>query len=131
MKLFKMMTKNSYLINKKSFCENIKKKEGIVARVKNSFKKYGKLGLAVYTTAYLFGLEVFYELLERKVINSEGVVEKFEQYGLDKYVDIRKRVNDNPKTANFAIAYILNYAFDLIRIPTVLLFLKYYFRRFK
>jgi hypothetical protein len=124
-----MNKRNSNLI--KQYCEKITKREGTFARVKNSFKKYGKLGLVVYISAYILGIGVFYELLDRKVIKSDNVVEKFEHYKLDKYIDIRKKINDNPKTANLAIAYVLNYAFDLVRIPTVLLFLKYYFKRFK
>jgi hypothetical protein len=122
--------KNNLDKNSKILSPN-EEKQGIFKKIKNSFKKYGKFGIGLYTVLYIGGFGAFYYLIENKVIQKDQVVTAFEKIGLNKLVDVRQKVNDNPKSANLVLAYIINYAFDLIRIPACLLFLKFYFKKFR
>jgi hypothetical protein len=125
----------------RNFCDKIpennnsstpnEEKKGIIKRIKNAFKKYGKFGIGLYVVLYVGGFGAFYYLIENKIIKTDQVVTAFEKIGLNKLVDVRQKVNDNPKSANLVLAYIINYAFDLIRIPACLVFLKYYFKKFR
>jgi hypothetical protein len=124
----------------RNFCDKIpqnnnssptEEKKGIIKRIKNAFKQYGKFGIGLYVVLYVGGFGAFYYLIENKIIKTDQVVTVFEKIGLNKLVDVRQKVNDNPKSANLVLAYIINYAFDLIRIPACLVFLKYYFKKFR
>jgi hypothetical protein len=115
-----------------NFCESTnnsqndtKKKVGIIAKI----KQYGKLGIFFYSIYYFLGLGAFYYLLEKDVITNEHVIKVFETLGITKYVNLRKKIQDNPKKAKFISAYLINYLFEFVRIPTTLIFLKYYFKK--
>jgi hypothetical protein len=118
------------IFRKFSQSENNSKKEinnkiGIIAKI----KQYGKFGIFFYTVYYYLGLGSFYYLLENDVIKTEHVIKVFETLGITKFVDIRKKIEDNPKKAKFLSAFFINYLFEFVRIPTTLIFLKYYFKK--
>ncbi len=116
---------------RKNFCEIKIEEKGIIKKIKNSFKKYGKFGLAIYSIYYVAGFAGFYYLIESDVIKLDHIVKTFEFVGLNKFIDVRQKVKDHPKSANLVMAYLINYLFETVRIPTTLLFLKYYFKKYK
>jgi hypothetical protein len=116
----------------RNFCESTKnsqndpkKKIGIIGKI----KQYGKFGIFFYSVYYFLGLGSFYYLLEKDVITNEHVIKVFETLGITKYVNIRKKIEDNPKKAKFLSAYMINYLFEFVRIPTTFIFLKYLFKK--
>jgi hypothetical protein len=123
--------KNSVDKNSSKETKESAQKIGLIKKIKNAFKIYGKFGLILYTTLYIGGFAGFYYLIENNVIKKEQVISGFEKMGLDKFVDVRQRVKDNPKSANAVLAYVINYAFEIVRIPGTLIFLKYYFKKFR
>ncbi len=115
-----------YKTHLKKFCEGQPKKWAF-----SKLKKFGKFGLIFYTSYVCIAFAGFYILLETKLIKLEKVIQFTEKYGVNKYIDIRKKVDEYPKMANIVTAYLLNQIFEIIRLPTTILFLTYYFKKYK
>jgi hypothetical protein len=117
----------SKLISKK-FCDKIEQPKGLFDKL----KKFGKFGLIFYSSYVAIAYATFYLLLEYKYLDVNKVIDWFESRGLNKYINIRKRVSKaNPKLVNLIVAYILNQVFEVVRLPTTILFLTYWMRRRK
>src|SRR5690349_10451557 len=88
---------NFYNTTKKLFSDNAnnnKEATGLLAKI----KKFGKFGMIFYSAYVTAGFITFYILLEYKYIKVEKVVNWFEDKGINKYIDIRKKVDEaNPK----------------------------------
>lgn len=115
----------------RNFCDKSKveitKSGGLISKV----KKYGKFGIAFYWIYCVLGFAGFYLLLTTKIIKLEKVIESSEKWGVDKYVNIRKKTKEYPNASNIVAAYLLNQLFEVVRLPTTIMFLSYYFRKYK
>ncbi len=102
--------------------------KGLIGKI----KKFGKFGIIFYSAYVAISFIGFYILLHYKVIKIEKVVDKFEEKGLKKYVDIRSKLSKvDEKYVNVLGAYLLNQVFEVVRFPTTILILTYIFRRKK
>ena len=74
----------------------------------------------------------FYFLIKYKYINTDKFINYCEEKGVTKYVDIKSiKEKAGDQYADLAVAYVINYIFDIIRIPGCLFILSYWFRKAK
>jgi hypothetical protein len=125
--------KNYYGNKKYSFSsQENQNKENESKGLMGKIKKFGKFGIIFYTAYVAAGFLGFFILLQYKFLKVDKVIDKFEEKGLNKYIDIRKKLKDvDPKYVNILAAYILNQVFEIIRFPTTLLILTYIFKKKK
>jgi cell division protein FtsL len=112
------------------FCTNNNPIEpkGLMGKI----KKFGKFGIIFYSAYVTIAYITFFLLLQYKVIDTNKTITWLEKKGVNKYIDVRKKIEQaNPKLVNFIFAYILNQLFEVIRLPTTLLFLTYWMKRAK
>jgi hypothetical protein len=108
------------------------KKENESKGLMGKIRKFGKFGIIFYTAYVAAGFLGFFLLLQYKFLKVEKVIDKFEEKGLNEYIDIRKKLKDvDPKYVNLLAAYILNQVFEIVRFPTTILILTYIFRKKK
>jgi hypothetical protein len=87
--------------------------------------RFGKVGVAIYFGYWILTGIIIYFLVVNKYINREKLEEQIKkyQYLASVYEKISSKIGD--KYTDFAIAYTLNSAFELFRLPTFLLFMKF------
>jgi len=130
----KILFQKNYFVNKKySFSsQGNQKKENESKGLMGKIKKFGKFGIIFYTAYVAVGFLGFFLLLQYKFLKVEKVIDKFEEKGLNKYIDIRKKLKDvDPKYVNLLAAYLMNQVFEIIRFPTTILILTYIFKKKK
>ena len=57
------------------------------------FTKYGKVGLFLYTSMYITTGVAFFYLIKLRYIDPNKAVDYVESKNLNKYIDVRKRMN--------------------------------------
>jgi hypothetical protein len=89
-------------------------------------KKFGPLGLIIYTIYWISTGLILYILLKRKYIDTDSIIKKTSNNEtIHKYYNkIEKKIGSNNK--DIAVAYLLNAVLEIIRLPTFL----YFFRKF-
>jgi len=114
--------------NSKESPQKENKSKGLIGKI----KQFGKFGIVFYSAYVAISFIGFYILLHYKVIKIQKVVDKFEEKGLSKYLDIRSKLSKvDEKYVNVLGAYLLNQIFEVVRFPTTILILTYIFRKKK
>jgi hypothetical protein len=118
-------------LQKFSFCKKeVNNGNNIKTGMMGKIKQYGKVGIIFYSAYSICGLLAFYFLLEYKYIKTDKVIEKFNEWGLNKYIDVQKKIEGaNPKHVNLITAYLINQVFEIVRLPTTIIILKYIFSK--
>ncbi len=100
--------------------------------LKQKIKTYGLFGLYFYIFSYIATFGFFYLLTKLKIINSDKFFFKAQEWGLEKYVDI-KGIRDyiGPKYADLVVAVIINEVCEVIRLPLVVALLPKLVKKFK
>jgi hypothetical protein len=92
---------------------------------KSILKQYGAKGFALYMSYWvLSGLFIYY-LVVNKYINTDKVIDKIQGTMLERYYNKIK----GSKSTDFAIAYLINACLEVVRLPTFLLFARYFLRK--
>jgi len=95
-------------------------------------KRYGMAGVGLYITLWASGFLVFYGLTRKKYINKDTVLKYWDDQGLNNYVDIKAfKDKYGEEYLDLLVAYVINYAFDLIRLPGCLFILTIWFKKKK
>lgn len=102
-----------------------------VANNNSLMNRFGKVGVAIYFGYWILTGVIIYYLVVNKYIKREKIenaINKYE-YLANVYKKIHNKLGD--KYTDFALAYTLNSALELVRLPTFLLFMKIIMKRKK
>ncbi len=130
----KFYSQKFFMLNRKMFnSEESNKNQNKAAKgLMGKLKKFGKFGIIFYSAYVAAGFLGFFFLLQYNFLKVDKVIDKFEEKGLNKYIDIRKKLKDvDPKYVNIIAAYLLNQVFEIVRFPTTIMILTYIFRKKK
>jgi len=116
-----------YLINRKNRVSSPKiKKEG---KLKQLAKTHGKKILVLYTLYWIFTGISLYFLIKNNIIDksyAEGIIKKWE-WTSKKYENLKTKYGEN--AINLSMAIILNELFEVVRLPTFLLYVKFFIKK--
>lgn len=123
-----LQIRNFSKINKATNNKNL----SVYKKMKEKIKVYGLFGIYFYICSYIAGFGMFYGLTKVGIIQSESFFKKAEEWGLDKYIDI-KHIQDyiGPSYSDVIVALALNEAFEIIRLPLVVAILPKIVKKFK
>lgn len=110
-----------YLTKKKS--SNTQPRKGII-------KRYGIKGFSIYMAYWIGTGFIFYYLIKYKYIDREKVESKIQGTMIENYyTKIKTKIGSN--NVDIAVAYFINAIFEIVRLPTFILFMKYLIKKGK
>ena len=128
---------NRFKFNKKSFSTNEnnnkpEKKLNLYQSAKMKIKQYGTRGVIFYCVMYFANGLMFYFLFKYQIIKSEKFLTKFNELGLDKYINTERIINMVGKNnLDIFCAIISNELFEIVRVPLVIMLIPKIFRKMK
>jgi hypothetical protein len=127
--LMNVQIKNFTKINK---INKSNKKPTVYRLMKEKIKTYGLFGIYCYIFSYIATFGIFYALTKLRIIKSESFFKKAEEWGLNKYVDI-KHIQDyiGPNYSDLIVALAINEVFELIRLPIIVAILPRIVKKYK
>ncbi len=113
----KVFKRKNIKIISSNYCTN-KKNNFSIKTKKDLLKEYGVLGAIVYSGISITCLSSFYFLFKTKRLDTIILIEKMQEFGLEKMVNIEKMKNlSQTEGANLAMAVVCNKLILPFRLP--------------